>query len=242
VRSFASLLQNPLTISPGERVRGGGRPKEFAWMVRIKICGITNEKDALWAVNMGADYIGFNFYKNSPRKISPKLAAQIIRKLPSFTQPVGVFVNEEMKIVKRIVEKCRLNLVQLHGEETSEYCRELQTQSPKLKIIKVFKIKDKENLEGMGEYGVDYYLLDSCIPGIEGGTGEIFNWDLAVEAKQFGKPIFLAGGLTPDNVIQAIEKVNPYGVDVASGVERTPRRKDYDLMRDFISRIRTKRL
>jgi len=211
-------------------------------MVRIKICGITNEKDALWVVNLGVDYIGFNFYKDSPRKISPKLAAQIIGKLPSFTQPVGVFVNEEMKAVKRIAEKCRLNLVQLHGEETPEYCRELQTQSPRLKIVKAFRIRDKENLDGIGNYSVDYYLLDSYVPGIEGGTGEIFNWDLAVEAKQFGKPVFLAGGLTPDNVTQAIEKVDPYGVDVASGVERTPRRKDYNLMREFISRIRAKRL
>ena len=211
-------------------------------MVRIKICGITNEKDALWVVNLGVDYIGFNFYKDSPRKISPKLAAQIIGKLPSFTQPVGVFVNEEMKAVKRIAEKCRLNLVQLHGEETPEYCRELQTQSPRLKIVKAFRIRDKENLDGIGNYSVDYYLLDSYVPGIEGGTGEIFNWDLAVEAKQFGKPVFLAGGLTPDNVTQAIEKVDPYGVDVASGVERTPRRKDYNLMREFITRIRAKRL
>jgi len=211
-------------------------------MVRIKICGITNEKDALWVINLGVDYIGFNFYKDSPRKISPKLAAQIIGKLPSFTQPVGVFVNEEMKAVKMIAEKCRLNLVQLHGEETPEYCRELQTQSPRLKIVKAFRIRDKENLDGIGNYSVDYYLLDSYVPGIEGGTGEIFNWDLAVEAKQFGKPVFLAGGLTPDNVTQAIEKVDPYGVDVASGVERTPRRKDYNLMREFISRIRAKRL
>jgi len=211
-------------------------------MVRIKICGITNEKDALWAVNLGVDYIGFNFYKDSPRKISPKLAAQIIGKLPSFTQPVGVFVNEEMKVVKRIAEKCRLNLVQLHGKETPEYCRELQTQSPRLKMIKAFRMRGKENLDGIENYGVDYYLLDSYVPGIEGGTGEIFNWDLAVEAKQFGKPVFLAGGLSPDNVTQAIEKVDPYGVDVASGVERTPRRKDYNLMREFISRIRAKRL
>jgi phosphoribosylanthranilate isomerase len=225
-------------------LNGNGRSpnKELALMVRIKICGITNEKDALWAVNMGADYIGFNFYKNSPRKISQKLAAQIIGKLPSFTQPVGVFVNEEVRTVKRIAEKCRLSLIQLHGEETPEYCRELQAQSHRLKIIKVFKIRNKENLEGMERYDVDYYLLDSYVPGIEGGTGEIFNWDLAVEAKQFGKPIFLAGGLTPDNVTLAIEKVNPYGVDVASGVERTPRRKDYELMSEFIKRIRTKRL
>jgi len=211
-------------------------------MVRIKICGITNEKDALWAVNLGADYLGFNFYRNSPRKISPKLGAQIIGKLPSFTQPVGVFLNEEIKTVKRIAEKCRLNMVQLHGEETPEYCRELQAQSPRVRIIKAFRIRDKENLEEMEQYGVDYYLLDSYVPGIEGGTGEIFNWDLAVEAKQFGKPVFLAGGLTPENVVQAIEKVNPYGVDVASGVERTPRRKDYGLMREFINRVRMKRI
>ncbi|MFB0526672.1 MAG: phosphoribosylanthranilate isomerase [bacterium] len=211
-------------------------------MVKIKICGITNEKDALWAVNLGADYIGFNFYKDSPRKISPKLAGQIIGRLPPFTQPVGLFVNAEMKAIKRIAEKCRLNLVQLHGEETPEYCRELQTQSARLKIIKAFRMRGKENLGDIERYNVDYYLLDSYVPGIEGGTGEIFNWDLAVEAKQFNKPVFLAGGLTPDNVVQAIEKVNPYGVDVASGVERTPRRKDYDLMREFINRIRTKRL
>jgi len=211
-------------------------------MVRIKICGITNEKDALWAVNLGVDYIGFNFYKNSPRKISAKLAAQIIGKLPSFTQPVGVFVNEEIRVVKRIAEKCRLNLLQLHGEESPQYCRELQAQSPRLKIIKVFRVRDKENLEGIEKYVVDYYLLDSYVPGIEGGSGEIFNWDLAVEAKQFGKPIFLAGGLTPENVVQAIEKVNPYGVDVASGVERSPRRKDYELMCEFMNRVRMKRL
>ncbi len=237
------MPKNRHKLRPSPTILNGRLPnKEFVLMVRIKICGITNEKDALWAVNLGADYIGFNFYKNSPRKISPKLAAQIIGKLPSFTQPVGVFVNEEVKVVKRIAEKCRLNLVQLHGEETLEYCREVQVQSPRLKIIKAFRIRDKENLEGMEKYGVDYYLLDSYVPGVEGGTGEIFNWDLAVEAKQFGKPVFLAGGLTPDNVTQAIEKVNPYGVDVASGVERTPRRKDYDLMREFITRIRTKRL
>jgi phosphoribosylanthranilate isomerase len=211
-------------------------------MVRIKICGITNEKDALWAVNMGADYIGFNFYKNSPRKVSPKLAAQIIGKLPSFTQAVGVFVNEEMRVVKRIAEKCELSLVQLHGEETPEYCQEIRVQSSRLKIIKTFKMKDKGNLEQIEKYHVDYYLLDSYVPGIEGGSGEIFNWDLAVEAKQFGKPIFLAGGLTPDNVTLAIEKVNPYGVDVASGVERTSPRKDYELMHEFISRVRSKRL
>jgi len=211
-------------------------------MVKIKICGITNEKDALWAVNLGADYIGLNFYKNSPRKISPRLAAQIIGKIPTFAEPVGVFVNEEIKTVKRILGKCRLGLVQLHGEETPDYCRTLKSQSPGIKIIKAFKMKDKENLEEMWKYDVDYFLLDSYVSGIEGGTGEVFDWDLAIRAKQFGKPLFLAGGLTPENVVSAIEKVNPYGIDVASGVEKTPRRKDYGLMREFIVRVRAKKL
>jgi len=223
-------------------VKRCGPPKKFEWMVRIKICGITNEKDALWAVNLGADYIGFNFYKDSPRKISPELASQIIGKLPSFTRPVGVFVDEEVRKVKRIAERCGLILVQLHGAEPPEYCLKLQSESPRLKIIKAFKVKNKGVLEEIEKYDVDYYILDSYVPGMEGGTGEVFNWDLAVEAKQFGKPIFLAGGLTPENVISAIEKVDPYGVDVASGVEKSPRRKDYELMRQFINRVRTRKV
>jgi len=213
-------------------------------MVKIKICGITNEKDAIWATNLGVDYLGFNFYKLSPRKISPKLASQIIRKLPNFVQPVGVFVNEEIKTILRIVKKCNLSLIQLHGEETAEYCQKLKDEMSKVKrqIIKAFRMRDEEGLKVLPEYTdkADYFLLDTYVPGMEGGTGETFNWDLAIKARDLvaPKPIFLAGGLTPDNVAEAVEKVKPYGVDVASGVERLPRRKDYEKMKLFITKAK----
>jgi len=226
-------------------------------VVKIKICGITNEKDAIWATNLGADYLGFNFYKLSPRKISPKLASEIIAKLPSFIQPVGVFVNEEMKTVLKIVKKCKLSLVQLHGEETPEYCNEFKVESSmphrqvageatkfKVGIIKAFRIKEEKSLEVIPGYvdKVDYFLLDTHVEGVAGGSGEVFNWDLALRVKDYGKPVFLAGGLTPENVKEAITKVQPYAVDVASGVERLPRRKDYEKMKVFIQIVRSLRI
>lgn len=213
-------------------------------MVKIKICGITNDKDALWATNLGADYLGFNFYKESPRKISPELAKKIITSLPPFVTSVGVFVNEEIKTVLKIVKKCNLSLVQLHGEETAEYCFQLKSkvQNPNSKIIKAFRIRDERSLEVIPQYleKVDYFLLDTYVEGVEGGTGEIFNWDLAVKTKELisSKPIFLAGGLTPENVQGAIKRVQPYAVDVASSVERLPRRKDYEKMKSFIQAVK----
>jgi len=227
-------------------------------MVKVKICGITNEKDALWATNLGADYLGFNFYrgdhlKGSSRKISVELAKKIISKLPSFVLAVGVFVNEEIKTVLKIVKKCNLKLVQLHGEETPEYCENLKLQvtSYRLQVIKAFRIENEKSLEIIPQYldKVDYFLLDTYVLGIEGGSGEVFNWDLAVKVKEevatsMGnpKPIFLAGGLNPENVQEAIIKVRPYAVDVASGVERLPRRKDYEKMRNFIHTVRSIRI
>lgn len=224
-------------------------------MTKIKICGLTNEKDAIWATNLGAEYLGFNFYKLSPRKISPKLAGKVIAKLPSFVQPVGVFVNEEMKTALKIVKKCNLSLAQLHGEETPEYCEKFKVESSmphrqvtgettklKVGIIKAFRIKDEKSLETIPQYidKVDYFLLDTYVEEVAGGSGEVFNWDLAMRVKEFGKPIFLAGGLTPENVKEAITKVQPYAVDVASGVERLPRRKDYEKMKIFIQAVRGK--
>lgn len=213
-------------------------------MIKIKICGITNEKDALWATNLGADYLGFNFFAGSPRKISPELAKKIIAKLPPFISTVGVFVNEEIKTVLKIVKKCNLSLVQLHGEETAEYCNKLryQTSDAGYQIIKAFRIKEEKSLEIIPQYSdkVDYFLLDTYVEGVEGGTGEIFNWDLVVRAKELisSKPIFLAGGLNPGNVQEAILKVKPYAVDIASGLERLPRRKDYEKMKSFIQAVR----
>ncbi len=215
-------------------------------MTKIKICGITNAKDALWATNLGADYLGFNFFKQSPRKISPELARKIIAELPPFICPVGILVNEEIKTILKIVKKCNLSLIQLHGEETPENCEQirLQIKDYRLQIIKAFKVRDEKSLEIIPQYleKVDYLLLDTYLEEVEGGTGETFNWDLALKVKELtgSRPIFLAGGLTPENVQGAISKVHPYAVDVASGVERLARRKDYEKMKNFIQAARSK--
>ena len=209
-------------------------------MARVKICGITNEQDALWVANLGADFIGLNFYKGSERKVSLEMAEKIVNGLPAFIKTVGIFVDEDVKTLKKIAAKCRLNMVQLHGNESPEYCAEIHAVQGELKVIKAFRIKDEARLERIPEYAsfTDYYLLDAYVPDQLGGTGQIFNWELAVKAKALGKPVFLSGGLTPDNLKEAIDKVKPFAVDVASGVEKTSRRKDYDKMKDFIQKAR----
>ncbi len=214
-------------------------------MTKIKICGITNGKDAMWCTGLGVNYLGFNFYPNSPRKISAKLASQIILKLPPFVQPVGVFVNEEINNLAKIVTGCKLKLVQLHGAESVEYINNLinilNTKNIKVEIIKAIRIESESSLVLLPQYMqvVNYFLLDTYVPGTEGGTGEIFNWYIAIKAKEYGKPIFLAGGLTPNNVRDAITKVDPFAVDVASGVERLPKRKDFDKVKQFVTKCQT---
>ncbi|MFH0947740.1 MAG: phosphoribosylanthranilate isomerase [Elusimicrobiota bacterium] len=219
-------------------------------MTKIKICGITNEKDALWAANAGVDFIGLNFYKNSPRKISVDMAKKITASLPEFVKSVGVFVDEEIDVILKIVKKVQLTVVQLHGNETSEYCDQLKekisTSIPantlwenKSQIIKAFRIGENFRTEQMSQYNnVNYFLLDTFVEDLLGGTGQTFNWDAAVEIKKLGKPIFLSGGLTPGNVSEAIKKVEPFAVDVCSGIERTPTRKDYDKMLSFVKAVR----
>lgn len=209
-------------------------------MVKIKICGITCTQDATWAANLGADFIGLNFYKDSPRKVSPQNALEILKEIPPFVSSVGVFVNEDSKNMAKVIKKLNLTLVQLHGEETVEYCQQLKEAIPGIKIIKAFRVKDETILEVMRPYlGVaDYFLLDAYVEDVAGGTGATFNWDLAVKAKELGKPVFLAGGLTPDNVQEAMDKVKPFAADVASGIERSPKRKDYDKMKDFIAKAK----
>ncbi|OIO74455.1 MAG: hypothetical protein AUJ85_05570 [Elusimicrobia bacterium CG1_02_37_114] len=207
-------------------------------MTKIKICGITNLKDAMYSATLGADYLGFNFYKKSERKISVKMASEIISKLAGFVQPVGVFVDEEIENVVNIATQCPLKLIQLHGRETPEYCTQLYEKCP-LPQIKAFKIKGEGTLRYISQYKdspFSYFLLDAYAPGEEGGTGETFNWDIALRVQELfiSKPLFLAGGLMPENVKEAIEKVHPYAVDVASGVERLPRRKDYEKLKQFI--------
>jgi phosphoribosylanthranilate isomerase len=202
--------------------------------VKVKICGITNAPDALAAAAAGADALGFMFYDASPRHITLGAAAEIIRQLPPSVVKVVVFVNASTDRVVRAIGECGLNLLQFHGDETPEYCVQFGVMS-----MKAFRIRDADSLRTLPEYATDAWLLDAYVADNPGGTGETFNWDLAVEARKLGRPIFLAGGLTPENVAEAIRKVQPYAVDVSSGVETAPGKKDPDKIRRFIAAARS---
>jgi phosphoribosylanthranilate isomerase len=198
-------------------------------MVKIKICGITNLADALLAAELGADALGFIFYPKSPRKVEPEVARAIIAQLPPFVASVGVFVDEEASMVQDLVAQVGLDWVQLHGQESPEYCRSLGR-----KVIKGFRIRDERSLLELGPYRpiVQAFLLDTYKKGQVGGTGEVFDWHLALEAKKIGR-IILAGGLTPENVGQAIATARPDAVDAASGTEASPGKKDPAKLRAF---------
>jgi phosphoribosylanthranilate isomerase len=200
---------------------------------RIKICGITNLADALAAVEAGADVLGLNFYERSPRHVSMKTAATIAKQIPPFVMRAGVFVNADEDLVTRAIGECGLSLLQFHGDEPPDFCLQYGLMS-----MKAFRIRDAKSLEQLPRYQTDAYLLDAYSPEARGGTGEKFNWELAVEAQKFGKPVFLAGGLTPENVADAVRKVRPFGVDVASGVESAPGKKDHAKILAFISAAR----
>ncbi|MBI5664804.1 MAG: phosphoribosylanthranilate isomerase [Nitrospirae bacterium] len=202
-------------------------------MLRIKICGITNTEDAFAAIACGADALGFVFYSKSPRSIQPETARSIISQLPPLVTTVGVFVDEEMSNLKKIISHTGLDVVQLHGSEPPEYIRLSN------KTIKAIRVKDLADLEVLNHYkAASAFLLDTYSPGSIGGTGHVFNWEIAVEAKKMGR-IILAGGLTPDNIEEAIKLVQPYAVDVASGVEGNIKgKKDHNKLRSFIERAR----
>lgn len=202
-------------------------------MVKIKICGITNLDDALMAVEAGADALGFVFVQGSSRYILPDQAADIIRRLPPFVQSVGLFVNEELVTVNAYADRCGLDLIQLHGEETPDFCAAV-----KRRIIKAFRVKESSSLDHIRNYEVAGYLLDAWSPVAHGGTGTTFNWEIAARAVA-GHSIILAGGLTPENVAEAVAKVNPYAVDVSSGVESAPGKKDAGLVSRFIRATRS---
>jgi phosphoribosylanthranilate isomerase len=202
-------------------------------MVKVKICGITNPEDALMAVEAGADALGFVFFPGSPRYISPERAEVIIRRLPPFVQTVGLFINEEPATVNRIADQCGLDLVQLHGEETPEYCTAV-----KRRIIKAFRVRDASSLDDMADYRVAACLLDAWSSAAHGGTGTTFNWEIAARAAA-SQTIILAGGLTPENVAGATATVKPYAVDVSSGVESAPGKKDARLVKAFVVAART---
>ena len=196
-------------------------------MVRVKICGITNLEDAQAAAELGADAIGFVF-ASSPRQVTPEGVAHIEAQLPPLLVKVGVFRDMELAAVQEIMYRCGLDLAQLHGTETPEYCQFLYP-----KVIKGFTVRDASFLGEMSRYRASAYLLDGLSPG----SGQPFDWGVARQAAQKWR-IILAGGLNPENVRRAIEEVQPYGVDVASSVESSPGRKDHSKLRAFIEEAR----
>ena len=205
-----------------------------AMSTRIKICGITNLDDAQAAVAAGADALGFVFCDQSPRRLTVPAAAEISRQVPPSVLRVGVFVNAPEDLVLRAIGECGLGLLQFHGDEPPEFCTQFGLMS-----MKAFRIRDVGTLKELAKYQTDAWLLDAYSPEAAGGTGEKFNWALAVEAQKFGKPIFLAGGLTPENVAEAVRQVRPFGVDVSSGVELSPGRKNHAKLRAFINAVKT---
>ena len=203
-------------------------------MVRIKICGITNPEDALLAAELGADALGFIFYPPSPRSVAPDAARAIIAQLPPLVTTVGVFVDEDAAAVRDLAARLGLDWVQLHGQEPPEYCRSLGRR-----VIKGFHILDENSLASLPAYrgAAQALLLDTYKKGQTGGTGETFDWHLANEARKYG-PIILAGGLNPDNVARAVDTAQPQAVDVASGVEAAPGKKDPEKLKKFFAALR----
>lgn len=201
--------------------------------VRVKICGITSIDDAEAAVEAGADALGLVFYEGSPRCVTLEKATEISAVLPVSVARVGVFLDAEEEFVREVIDAVGLDTIQLHGTETPEYCARFELVS----VWKAFRMEGAESLNGLEAYATSAWLLDSYVPGQPGGTGARFNWDLAVAAKEFGRPIVLAGGLTPENVRDAIERVQPWGVDVSSGVERAPGRKIAARMKAFVEAV-----
>jgi phosphoribosylanthranilate isomerase len=195
----------------------------------VKICGITSPADGVMAAGAGADAIGLMFYERSPRNVSIETAAAISRELPLTVLKVGVFVNAARETVLQALGECTLNLLQFHGDESPEYCLSFPVPA-----IKAFRVRDAKTLEGLSAYRTGAWLLDAHVPDKPGGTGATFNWELALEARKLGTPIFLAGGLTPENVADAIRTARPYGVDVSTGVESAPGKKDPAKVRAFI--------
>ncbi len=200
--------------------------------VRVKICGITNAKDAEIAVEAGADALGFIFVARTPRYIDPDVARAIVNDLPPLVTPVGVFADHPVAEIERVIDRCGFRTVQLHGSEAPECCRQLTVS-----VIKTFRVRPGGPPPPFEAYRVHAFLLDTFVEGKLGGTGKTFPLEVASSAKAFGR-VIIAGGLTPENVVQVIREVHPYAVDVSSGVESKPGRKDPQKLRDFIARAR----
>ena len=203
--------------------------------VKVKICGMTNLKDVKVAVDGGVDAVGFIFYKKSPRSVTMQVVKEIVLELPPFVDSVGVFVDETAEQINKIADRCNLDRVQLHGNESPTFCKKIRRR-----VIKAIRVKDIQSLKKLSDYPVSSFLLDTFSEDQYGGTGKVFDWNLAYPAKKYG-PIILAGGLTPNNVRQAIQRIQPYGVDVCSGVESQPGIKDHKMMQTFLKNVKAER-
>ncbi len=203
-------------------------------MTRIKICGITNMIDALAAAELGVDMLGFIFYDKSKRYVELKAVRSIVNELPGSILKVGVFVDEERGKVLDIARDVSLDILQFHGDETPEYCAFFKDE---YKVMKAFRVKDSASLRKVNDYIADYYLFDTYLKSSAGGTGKTFDWKLLKDFEVL-KPFILSGGLDPDNVGKAIVEVAPYGVDVSTGVESSPGKKDIGLLKKFVTNVR----
>ena len=201
-------------------------------MTLVKVCGITNLNDAHAAVEAGADALGFNFYRPSPRYIAPHEACAIIDQLPESVLKIGVFVNEDLKSLSQVVTQARLSAVQLHGDESPEYCHELSNTY----VIKAFGAANNLNFNA---YDVDAIMLDTKDDLLHGGTGRVFDWSIAQRATSSVPKLFLAGGLSPENVAEAITRVRPYAVDACSSLEVRLGKKNHERVRAFVNAVRS---
>ena len=209
-------------------------PSRGVPIVHVKICGVTNWPDATLAVDLGAHALGFNFYPLSPRSISPAAAWEIVRKLPPLVATVGVFVNWPADVIGALAAALRLDGVQLHGNEQPS---EAQDLAGRFRVIKAFAAGPRFKLATLAKYkAASAFLLDGYRSGLYGGTGRTGNWRLARQAKRYGA-VIVAGGLRPDNVAQAIAEAQPFGIDVASGVESRPGKKDPRAMRELMREV-----
>ncbi len=206
-------------------------------MTKVKICGITNLEDALLSAKFGADALGFNFYEKSPRYIAPEKAREIIGQLPKEILKVGVFVNEDLEKIVEIAETAKLDALQLHGEETPEFARQLK-QKTNLEIIKAFRVSPDFVPEDVLKYETDAILLDAYSPKEHGGTGETFDWEIAKKVQEIFPKMYLAGGITNSNVRMAFHQYLPFGIDTCSGVESAKRKKDKIQLINFIKRVK----
>lgn len=205
---------------------------------RIKVCGITNADDAIAAINLGVDAIGFIFAESSPRYISPEDAKEIVADLPPFIHIVGVFVDKDPVEIEEIIDYCGLTHVQLHGSEDAEYCAKLAQNANPCMLIKAIRVGSSSKAEDFAPYQdiVKGFLLDTFVEGQEGGTGKTFDWAM-IESLDLKLPVILAGGLTPENISDAIRAVRPFAVDVNSGVEREPGRKNIDKLEALVKQV-----